>query len=100
MMRLRLPLLCRLSEKAAELSKAALKCRRAYGYSRNVTPVTSEEAYYAIEEKVADVMLCIRGAGLDRGAAAEKTSQIIEVKVERWYNRLHECADGKMEGQV
>lgn len=85
------PVLCCLAKEAAELSKAALKCRRAYGFFQNVTPVTKEEAHQNLAKKVADVMLCIRISGLDHGTAADEVHEIMEAKIERWYQRLYDC---------
>lgn len=80
--------LCRLAKKASELSKAALKCRRAYGYSRNVTPVTKEAAHRILLETAEDVMSCLHLIGMDRGTAADEARDIMDRKVERWHQRL------------
>lgn len=89
--------LCRLAGKAAVLSKAALKCRRAYGYSRNVTPVTKEMAYRILMESAEDVMLCLHILGMDRGPVVDEVREIMDRKVERWYNRLYQSVAGNME---
>lgn len=51
-------ILCQLSEECAELSQAALKLRRAIT-GNNPTPVCAEDAEDAMQEEIADVLLCI-----------------------------------------
>lgn len=82
--------LCQLAEEAAELSKAALKYRRALGYTDNVTPVTAKEAYNNLIEEIADVRLCLLVLGLDAGLPAIEASKVMNAKVERWHKRIFE----------
>ena len=83
-------ILCQLAEEAAELGKAALKYRRACGYTRNVTPATKGDAYKNLLEEVADVMVCLSVLGLDSGVAAIEVRRTTEQKLARWYKRLND----------
>lgn len=85
-------LLCQLAEEAAELAQAALKCRRAYGLTKNATPVTGEEAHKKLLEEVADVRLCMHILGHDVGEASEEVEAVMKSKLERWAGRLAESS--------
>lgn len=78
-------LLCQLAEEAAELSKAALKLRRAYD-GTNPTPVKREEAYENLKEEIADVWAALKVLGLD-GDVSE-CEEISHAKIQRWFVRL------------
>lgn len=80
--------LCQLAEESAELSKAALKYRRALGNTGNVTPVTAEEAYENLIEEIADVNLCLAVLGLYGGLPAIEASRVADRKAKRWHKRL------------
>lgn len=80
--------LTQLAEEAAELGKAALKYRRACGYTNNVTPVTRQEAFKNLIEEIADVKLAIATLGLDAGPAAFDVERIMAAKANRWAQRL------------
>ena len=82
-------LLAQLAEECAELSKAALKLRRAYS-GENPTPVTRAEAFDNLVEEVADVTLCIEVLGLNSPEALYNCGRIWEEKSVRWMNRLKE----------
>ena len=82
-------LLAQLAEECAELSKAALKLRRAYS-GENPTPVTRPEAFQNLVEEVADVTLCIEVLGLNTHEALYNCGRIWEEKSVRWMNRLKE----------
>lgn len=88
-------ILCQLAEEAAELSKAALKYRRALGCTENVTPVTAKEAYKNLIEEIADVRLCLLVLGLDAGLPAVEASRVMNVKAERWHKRLFRSSEPK-----
>lgn len=87
--------LCQLAEEAAELSKAALKYRRALGCTENVTPVTRREAYDNLIEEIADVKLCLAVLHLDYGLASLATERVMNTKIERWHKRLFESSEPK-----
>lgn len=73
-------LLEQLTEEAAELAKAALKCIRAEGLSNNPTPVTAGQARTNLQEEFSDVL-----------AVAELLELIDcqnEKKWRRWAERL------------
>ena len=78
-----------LAEEAAELSKAALKFRRAIT-QKNPTPVTTNEAWAMLEEEVADTLLCIAVLGLlgEVGGLSKRCEQMTQLKIDRWVNRL------------
>lgn len=88
-------ILCQLAEEAAELSKAALKYRRALGNTDNVTPVTPKEAFKNLIEEIADVRLCLLILGLDAGLHAVEASRVMNAKAERWHKRLFENGEPK-----
>lgn len=79
-------LLCQLAEEASELSKAALKLRRAID-GRNPTPKTFEECYDNLIEEAADCYTVLRCIGADH---TEKIFQIAKEKEKRWAKRLLE----------
>lgn len=76
-------LLAQLAEEASELSKAALKLRRALD-GKNPTPVTVLDALYDLHEEMADALLCMVIVGLDEISA----EQFIRTKIQRWYDRI------------
>jgi NTP pyrophosphatase (non-canonical NTP hydrolase) len=80
-------LLTQLAEECAELSKAALKLRRAYnGY--NPTPMTRADAYNNLIEEIADVTLCVEVLGFNSPENLHNIGQIWEEKLFRWAKRL------------
>ena len=82
-----------LAEECSELAQAALKTARKYR-GENPTPKTIDECYDALQEEIADVMLCVdewfdyRETDFYMGVAA-----IRREKYERWERRLK--VDGK-----
>ena len=82
-------LLAGLAEEAAELSKAALKFRRAIT-QKNPTPVTTNEAWAMLEEEVADTLLCMGVLGLlgEVCGLSKRCEQMTQLKIDRWSNRL------------
>lgn len=73
--------LAQLAEEAAELSQAALKCRRALD-GRNPTPKTESCCWDDLVEEYTDVIHCARVLGLTHSEAQ------IRVKHDRWRRRL------------
>ena len=80
-------LLVMLAEECAELSKAALKLRRAYT-GDNPTPMTRADAYANLVEEIADVELCIEVLGLNSCENLHNIGKIWEEKLSRWEQRL------------
>lgn len=87
--------LAQLAEEAAELSKAALKLRRAYT-GCNPTPVTSKEAFENLLEELADIQVCIAVLGFDRGTDRMEIGRIMNAKMERWAGRLEKARTGRI----
>lgn len=83
-------ILCQLAEEAAELVKAALKYRRACGYTRNVTPVSMVDAYKNLLEEIADIRVCLNTLGLEEDDVTSEIESIANQKTDRWYKRLAE----------
>lgn len=75
-----------LAEEANELSQAALKLIRAIGDSKNVTPISEEEAEANLKEEVTDVLIYLRVLDFDLGL--ELDSSYHSPKWERWAKRL------------
>lgn len=73
--------LAQLAEEAAELSQAALKCRRAID-GRNPTPRTESRCWDDLAEEYTDVIHCARVLGLTHSEAQ------IREKHTRWRRRL------------
>lgn len=80
-------LLAQLAEEGAELTKAALKIRRALE-GVNPTPVTLVEATSAAREEIADVWLLVQLLELDTGR--EEIEDTMRRKLLRWERRLKE----------
>jgi hypothetical protein len=80
-------LLAQLAEEGAELSKAALKIRRALE-GVNPTPMTLAEAVEAAREEVADVWLLVQLLELD--TSREEIEDTMRRKLLRWEGRLKE----------
>lgn len=82
-------LLCQLAEEAAELSKAALKLRRAIT-GINPTPVTKEEALDNVIEEALDVEMVLEVLELYGGRSGINRRRIghRERKFARWAERL------------
>lgn len=82
-----------LAEECSELAQAALKTARKYR-DENPTPKTIDECYDALQEEMADVMLCMnewfdyRETDFCMGVAAIKRE-----KKERWERRLKEAGE-------
>lgn len=76
-----------LGEEGAEMTHASLKFARQLR-GENPTPKTEEECRDSLTEEVADVTLCIRliieGYVID----PDKVNDIVEEKMQRWYERL------------
>lgn len=75
--------LAQLAEECAELGQAALKLRRGIN-GRNYTPVSILEAELNLQEEMADVLVCMRMAGIDTSEIAEQVYK----KIPRWCRRL------------
>lgn len=77
-----------LAEEAAEVAQAALKMARIIR-GENPTPKTACEAAEALEEEMADVIVCMRV--LATGSIVidvENVEKIAEIKMKRWLDRL------------
>lgn len=83
--------LAQLAEEAAELGHAALKLRRTYG-DINPTPVTQDEAFSALLEEIADVMLLIDVLELHQ--VRYEYELIMQAKLARWVQRLYAAEEG------
>lgn len=83
-------LLAQLAEECAELSKAALKIRRALE-GVNPTPMTLAETVEAAREEVADVWLLVQLLELD--ASRDEIENTMRRKLLRWEGRLKEVND-------
>lgn len=79
-------MLTQLAEEAAELSKAALKYRRALT-GDNPTPVTPEEALENLYEEISDLNMVIEFAGIREPIG--KQMQRWSFKSKRWKGRLN-----------
>ena len=75
--------LAQLAEECAELGQAALKLRRVLD-GHNATPVSLLEAEMNLQEEMADVLVCMRMAGMDTSEIAETVYK----KIPRWCGRL------------
>ena len=83
-------LLCQLAEEASELSKAALKLRRALE-GTNPTPVTPAEAMGNLREEIADVWLVLMTLRLDEDPVSGNSYQeMMARKTARWAGRMKE----------
>ena len=84
-------LLCQLAEEAAELSKAALKMRRAID-GKNPTPKSREACETNLIEEIADVVL-IEAYLIETKVLPENLAEVVEeiskFKQRRWENRLN-----------
>lgn len=83
-------LLAQLAEEGSELTKAALKIRRALE-GVNPTPVTLAQAIADAREEVADVWLLVQLLELDTGR--EEIEDTMRRKLLRWEQRLKEAKD-------
>lgn len=90
-------LLCQLAEEASELSKAALKLRRAED-GTNPTPVTVEEAMENLTEEIGDVLLALDVLEIDY--LDPKLDSAWKKKLTRWAERLEEAAEKKELAQL
>lgn len=79
--------LCQLAEEAAELSKAALKLRRAMS-NTNPTTCDYEQAAMNIFEEFTDVLLAARV--MDISPDGDTVKNIYQYKLLRWYGRVNE----------
>ena len=73
-----------LAEEASELAQAALKLIRAMGSSKNITPISEEEAWEHLYEEIADVENCTNALGI----CDEDFLDIQQEKMIRWADRL------------
>jgi hypothetical protein len=87
-------LLCQLAEEAAELSKAALKLRRAIT-GVNPTPVTVEQARDNLIEEMADVDLCLELLESQNYTSTPEAQKVQAKKLPRWAGRLGLEDDGR-----
>ena len=85
-------ILAQLAEEAAELSQAALKLRRAID-GKNPTPKSISQCESALDEEIADVMLCIDESGFFEDVHMIIQDSFEEKKQERWLSRLHARKD-------
>ena len=90
-------LLCQLAEEAAELSKAALKLRRAYGNTNNPTPISAKEAYENLVEEAADVYWSWFMLGFDNVLSRTRIHKIVNEKMIRCAERLQK--DGERQSE-
>lgn len=81
-------LLCQLSEEASELSKAALKLRRAED-GTNPTPVSVEEAEENLLEEIGDILNALEVLDIDFFGVYSDGARI--KKMRRWSERLEEA---------
>jgi hypothetical protein len=80
-------LLCQLAEEAAELSKAALKLRRAItGF--NPTPISKDQARDNLVEEMTDVDICLDLLGFRSFCHICRVEEIKARKLPRWAKRL------------
>lgn len=83
-------LLEQLTEEAAELSQAALKCIRAEGLSNNTTPISAGQARTNLQEEFSDVL------------AVAELLELVDCqdakKWQRWAERLGYKAESEFEG--
>ena len=82
-------ILCQLAEECSELAQAALKLRRTMSVT-NPARKTRAEAFDALIEETADVLVCLRTlqATADNGYCIDV---LIAEKMERWRNHLKEA---------
>lgn len=83
-------LLCQLAEEASELSKAALKLRRAED-GTNPTPVSIEEAEENLMEEIGDILNALEVLDIDICAVYYDGARL--KKMRRWSERLEEAAE-------
>ena len=82
-----------LAEECSELAQAALKSARKYR-GENPTPKTIDECYDALQEEIADVMLCVSEYLDCKGPDYLDRVMLMKLKKhERWEQRLKD--DGK-----
>lgn len=75
-----------LAEESAELAKAALKVIRASGATKNVTPVSMDDAWDSLVEEVRDVLIVLEALGFNIYVEADWARA--SGKWERWYRRI------------
>lgn len=90
-------LLCQLSEEASELSKAALKLRRAED-GTNPTPVSVEEAEENLLEEIGDILNALEVLDIDFFGVYSDGARL--KKMRRWSERLEEAAEKKELAQL
>nr|DAS93154.1 MAG TPA: NTP-PPase-like protein [Caudoviricetes sp.]DAU21457.1 MAG TPA: NTP-PPase-like protein [Caudoviricetes sp.] len=79
-----------LAEECSELAQAALKSARKYR-GENPTPKTIDECYDALQEEIADVMLCVSEYLDCKGPDYLNCVMLTKLKKhERWERRLKE----------
>lgn len=79
-----------LAEECSELAQAALKTARKYR-GENPTPKTIDECYDALQEEIADVMLCVSEYLDCKGPDYLNCVMLMKFKkCERWERRLEE----------
>lgn len=79
-----------LAEECSELAQAALKTARKYR-GENPTPKTIDECYDALQEEIADVMLCVSEYLDCKGPDYLDRVMLMKFKKhERWERRLNE----------
>ena len=85
-------ILCQLAEEASELAQAALKYRRTLT-GTNPTPLSQKTAREMLLEETADVLLCLKLAGVNisgRDGDGRVIGQTMRQKNKRWITRLTE----------
>ena len=85
-------ILCQIAEEASELSKAALKLRRAIT-GTNPTPVTAEKAADNLVEEYGDTVVAMTAYFIKHDLIDRKYVNILEksnTKYSRWAQRIKE----------
>lgn len=81
--------LLQLAEECAELSRAALKLRRAIT-GANPTPRSAKECTYQLMEEISDVFTCVDVIAMELGPEmlVRNVEETMREKAERWARRL------------
>jgi NTP pyrophosphatase (non-canonical NTP hydrolase) len=85
-------LLAQLAEEAGELTRAALKLRRAMTHT-NPTPCPASKALSDLLEEIADVLNCLDAVEYSLELDRDLALQIMERKRTRWIKRLEGTAN-------
>lgn len=87
-------LLEQLAEECSELEQAALKLAR-LERGESPTPKAPGQCLTALIEEVADVKLCVSVVEKSRDLNAGRIADIVELKEERWAQRIREARNKK-----